>query len=376
MEQLRNMNLPIVGRIQHGEQQISNQRKKVVELGYFIAKIKNDNMQFLLNRFNEKYKQEKKLNIRFFDDEPLSVRHIRYNQGGAVCYCKENEVQGKQKVSNVWKTVNCSEDCKYRLSADGTSKPMCNLEGTLKFLLPEISTDRIWIMKITGQTSIQRLKAYIALQKHLGNPIIGDYTLFLKQEEQTNKMGKTFNNYVLDIVKKEDFISNDTIPSNQANQKQLSTITTQNVDNTATNSNSDVVSNQEKESKSKETKTTEKKSTKKEPKEKKQETITQDETKKKTENTEPKNEFENYYVLVDTCKRTLMKAGKPTEYLIGNFVDMKDQTIDVVIPPQFADELSQCDIGTTVILDLATVGDKTFTNNIQYVQKCLKNVAA
>lgn len=101
MEQLRNMNLPIVGRIQHGEQQISNQRKKIVELGYFIAKIKNDNMQFLLNRFNEKYKQEKKLNIRFFDDEPLSVRHIRYNQGGAVCYCKENEVQGKQKVSNV-----------------------------------------------------------------------------------------------------------------------------------------------------------------------------------------------------------------------------------------------------------------------------------
>lgn len=376
MEQLRNMNLPIVGRIQHGEQQISNQRKKVVELGYFIAKIKNDNMQFLLNRFNEKYKQEKKLNIRFFDDEPLSVRHIRYNQGGAVCYCKENEVQGKQKVSNVWKTVNCSEDCKYRLSSDGTSKPMCNLEGTLKFLLPEISTDRIWIMKITGQTSIQRLKAYIALQKHLGNPIIGDYTLFLKQEEQTNKMGKTFNNYVLDIVKKEDFISNDTIPSNQANQKQLSTITTQNVDNTTTNSNLDVVSNQEKESKSKETKTTEKKSTKKVPKEKKQETITQDETKKKPENTEPKNEFENYYVLVDTGKRTLMKAGKPTVYLIGNFVDMKDQTIDVVIPPQFADELSQCDIGTTVILDLATVGDKTFTNNIQYVQKCLKNVAA
>lgn len=376
MKQLRNMNLPIVGRIQHGEQQISNQRKKVVELGYFIAKIKNDNMQFLLNRFNEKYKQEKKLNIRFFDDEPLSVRHIRYNQGGAVCYCKENEVQGKQKVSNVWKTVNCSEDCKYRLSADGTSKPMCNLEGTLKFLLPEISTDRIWIMKITGQTSIQRLKAYIALQKHLGNPIIGDYTLFLKQEEQTNKMGKTFNNYVLDIVKKEDFISNDTIPLNQANQKQLSTITSQNIDNTTTNSNLDVVSNQEKESKSKETKTTEKKSTKKVPKEKKQETITQDETKKKPENTEPKNEFENYYVLVDTGKRTLMKAGKPTEYLIGNFVDMKDQTIDVVIPPQFADELSQCDIGTTVILDLATVGDKTFTNNIQYVQKWLKNVAA
>lgn len=375
MEQIRNMNLPIVGRIQHGEQQILNQKRKVVELGYFIAKIKNDNMQFLLNRFNEKYNQEKKINIRFFDDEPLSVRHIRYNQGGAVCYCKENETQGKQKVSNVWKPVNCTSDCKYKMSADVTSKPMCNLEGTLKFLLPEISTDRIWIMKITGQTSIKRLKAYIALQKHLGNPIIGDYTLFLKQEEQTNKMGKTFNNYVLDIVKNENFISNNTIPSNQANHKQLSTIAPQNVDNTTLNSNTTVVGNTKTESKSKQDKTTEKKSAQKAIKSK-QETITQDESKQKQENTELKNEFENYYILVETSKKTLMKAGKPTEYLIGNFVDMKDQTIDVVIPPQFATELSQCDIGTTVILDLATVGDKTFTNNIQYVQKCLKKVAA
>lgn len=377
MEQVRNMNLPIVGRIQHGEQQISNQRRKVVELGYFIAKIKNDNMQFLLNRFNEKYKQEKKINIRFFDDEPLSVRHIRYNQGGAVCYCKENETQGKHKESNVWKPINCTGDCQYRMSADGTSKPMCNLEGTLKFLLPEISTDRIWIMKITGQTSIQRLKAYIALQKHLGNSIIGDYTLFLKKEEQTNKFGKTFNNYVLDIVKKEDFISNDTIPSNQANQKQLSTITTQNVNNNTENSNTKVITKQESENKPKETKTTEKKSTKKAPKEKKQETtITKEEPRQKQENTEPKNEFENYYVLVETSKKTLMKAGKPTEYLVGNFVDINDKTIDVLIPPQFENELSQCDIGTTVILDIATVGDKTFTNNIQYVKKCLKNVAA
>ena len=38
MEQVRNMNLPIVGRIQHGEQQFLNQRKKVVELRIFYCK--------------------------------------------------------------------------------------------------------------------------------------------------------------------------------------------------------------------------------------------------------------------------------------------------------------------------------------------------
>ena len=55
MEQVTKTNLPIVGRIQHGMQQIVNQRKRVTELGYFIAKTKNNNMNFLLNRFNEKY---------------------------------------------------------------------------------------------------------------------------------------------------------------------------------------------------------------------------------------------------------------------------------------------------------------------------------
>jgi hypothetical protein len=65
-----------LGESNTGEQQISNQRRKVVELGYFIAKIKNDNMQFLLNRFNEKYHQENKINVRFFDENPLSVRRI------------------------------------------------------------------------------------------------------------------------------------------------------------------------------------------------------------------------------------------------------------------------------------------------------------
>ena len=40
MEQVTRTNLPIVGRIQHGEQQVVNQRKRVTELGYFIAKTK------------------------------------------------------------------------------------------------------------------------------------------------------------------------------------------------------------------------------------------------------------------------------------------------------------------------------------------------
>lgn len=361
MEQLNNMNLPIVGRIQHGEQQITNQKKKVVELGYFIAKIKNDNMQFLLNRFNEKYNHEKQLTIRFFDEKPLSIRHIRYNQSGAICYCMENCNQGKQRVSNIWKPVDCNENCTYRISADGTSKPMCNLEGTLKFLLPEISTDRIWIMKITGQTSIQRLKAYIALQRQQGNSIVGDYILFLKQEQQTNKMGKTFNNYVLDIVKKEDFISKNNI---QSNEEQFFQNNTQTI-NISENKSSvgTIAKNSIKADASKNENV--KKASK-----------TQIDSSSNQENANSNNEFENYYILVETSTKTLMKSGKPTNYLVGNFVDMNDKIIEAIIPPKFADELLECDVGTTVILDLANAGNNIFINNIKYVQKCQKNVAA
>ena len=52
MEQVTKTNLPIVGRIQHGMQQIVNQRKRVTELGYFIATTKNNNMNCMLNRYN------------------------------------------------------------------------------------------------------------------------------------------------------------------------------------------------------------------------------------------------------------------------------------------------------------------------------------
>ena len=105
MEQVTKTNLPIVGRIQHGMQQIVNQRKRVTELGYFIATTKNNNMNFMLNRFNEKYPKQTSLNIQFFDEEPLSIRKARYNQGGAVCYCMAGTSKGKQKVSNKWQDI-------------------------------------------------------------------------------------------------------------------------------------------------------------------------------------------------------------------------------------------------------------------------------
>ena len=71
-----------------------------------------------------------------------------------------------------------------------------------------------------------------------------------------------------------------------------------------------------------------------------------------------------------------MNAGKPTEYLVANFVDQYDNVKEVIIAPQFIEEISDCGTGTNVILELATAGDKTFTKDIKFVKKMPKDVAA
>lgn len=361
----------MLGRIQHGEQQIKGKTKKVVDYGYFIAKVKDNNLNFLINRFNEKYPQKNVLHIRFFDEEPLSIRRIRYNLGGALCYCMYNQTQGKHKEGNVWKPVNCSENCKYRIAEEGKQKPLCNFEGTLKFLLPEISQDRIWLMKITGQTSIFRLKEYIEFQKYLGNSLIGDYYIFLKKENQTNKLGKSYNNFILDIIRKED--TNFEV-NNSSNPIEKSTVIPQNVDNSTEKSNIEEYKTEKSVNTPIKRKTAKKQV--KETIEPKADIINIENVNKKDNSKEEKNNFDNYYLLLETFTKKFKKEGKPKDYLLARFVDQYDNVVEAIIPPNFKDELSECGTGTTVILDLKTIGEKTITNNIEFVQKMPKDVAA
>lgn len=66
-----------------------------------------------------------------------------------------------------------------------------------------------------------------------------------------------------------------------------------------------------------------------------------------------------------------------TEYLVGNFVNVKDEEIDVIIPHQYAQELEECDLGTTVKLDLSkTSNNRVFTKTLEYVVRIKKDVAA
>lgn len=377
MEQVTRTNLPIVGRIQHGEQQLVNHKKRVAELGYFIAKTKNSNMDFLLNRFEEKYHKKSYLTIQFFDENPLTIRKIRYNQGGAVCYCMAGTSKGKQKISNKWQDIECRSDCKYCIKQEGASKAICNYEGTLKFMIPEISQDRIWIMKITGQQSISNLEAYINFQKYLGNSIKGNYTIFLNQIEQTNSEGKKFNNYVIDIVKAENFNSNNNLISKNNTDKESTQVA-----NKQNNSNS--IKMQEKsEDNSKQLINSNEQLDNKSSLDNNiddnasingMETTTQQKQPKNTEN-KIKN-YKEHCFLFDTEYKNFKKDGKDVEYLIAKVTNIDDKIIDVVVKPEFREELEKCDVGTELIIDLEEFNENIVSRNIEFVQKIPKKVAA
>lgn len=342
MEQTRTINLPIAGKLQHGEKL---EGKGPKELGYFIVKTQNSEMNFLMNRFKERYPKETKVNIRFFDENPLTIRNVRYNQGGAACYCLENSKTGKEKTKKGWQNIECKEDCEYRL-LDGPGKPACNREGTLKFIIPEVTTDRIFLMKIKGQTSIDRIRDYIALQKMQQKSIIGDYTLSLHQEEQINREGKKFNNYILDIYKEDEVVSNNISQEvNKIDEKSNKT-----------------------EVKKKESKTTKKSSTKVETKNEEKLEKGDKEADKVSE-----EELKNYFSLINT-KREII-SGK--EYVVGIFGNTKDELVDIIVHPDYAEEIEECNLGTTVKLDVQkTKTNRNFTKTVEFITKLKKNNVA
>lgn len=369
MENVNVRNLPIAGKIQHGMQIVMGNSKKVKELGYFIANVNNNVMDYLGNRFAERYPKDTKIKVRIFDENPLVIRQVRYNQGGTACYCMKDETEARRKASNKWEKIHCSEKCEHRIIPEGKKKPACNREAKLFFMIPEISDDSIWFMRITGKKSIDRVEAYLEYLKQMGNSLIGDYTLYLTQEQQTNKDGESFNNFILGIYK-DNFNSNNEIPiKEEVNSK---------VEKTANSSKQEVQKTVEQKETIKPSEIIEDKVEKKpaEVKEKAKETKKKKTTTIKSVTEESVDNTKKYYALIGTTKTQIMNKNELKEYVVGNFVDYEDKPVDVIVPHEYAEELSKCELGTMVELDLKKAGDKTFTNSLKYIQKYIKNVAA
>lgn len=99
MEQTRYVNLPVIGRVQHGEQvPTSNGGKRAKELGHFIAKVQEPYMQGYLQKFDQMYKGKTSIEIEFITEEPFSAKYSRSNQSGQVCYCMFGANEANQKT--------------------------------------------------------------------------------------------------------------------------------------------------------------------------------------------------------------------------------------------------------------------------------------
>lgn len=376
-----------------------NGKTRVKDYGYFIAKIQESNMQQYLNKFDELIKGKTTLDIQLLEKDTFTIKRVRYNQGGAACYCMNGEDTGRIKEKNLWKPTPCNSSCSY-LQKDANGKTACNRIAWLKFFIPKISMDRIWLMRITGQQSIDNIDAYIQLQQLQGNSLNNLFTLFLTQKEQTNFLGKTFNNYVLDIVKKGDFISEPQIPQTNQIQKDLSTKNTQNVNNNVekeaqntvakpiTTQKSNTVIKKAEDTKSKEntkqiqneaTNVTGVKETTKPKKQTKSKTKNAEEKLKESTNEKQQNteNYDNYYVFESLSSETIKTKSGKKEYTIGKFYDMQDKQHNIIVKPKYVSELQNCELGTIVkFTEIKEIEGRKFALDLNFIQKMEKNIAA
>ena len=359
MEQTRYVNLPVIGRVQHGEQvPTANGGKRAKELGHFIAKVQDQYMQGYLQKFDQMYKGKTSIEIEFITEEPFSAKYSRSNQSGQVCYCMFGSDEANQKTKDGWQKIKClGMNCQYRQKKQ-VGPPDCKKVGWLKFLIPAIATDRIWLMKITSGQAVDTLNQYFSLQREQGQSVKGKYILFLKQVENS-KNGKTFNNYIIDIIKKEDFISNTTSQNNKNLQEQ-STTNEQIVNNNVEKNNKNTTEIPKEEPKKKTAKKKAKKITKIEVSE--------------------NPDADKCYYFTNHHTEEFMKSGKPKEYFIGEFYDMTDKPVNFIVKPELIEPLLECGIGSVLETEIQEFKDKKILMDFKFVQnsekEAQKNIAA
>ena len=311
-------------------------------------------MQGYLQKFNQLYEGKTFIEIEIITDNGYSSKYSRSNQSGQVCYCMTGTNQAYHKTTTGWEKIECQgQDCQYRQKKDNT-KSDCSKVAWLKFLIPKITTDRIWLMKITSQQAVNSLDEYFSLQREQRKSIKGKYILFLKQVENS-KNGKTFSNYIVDIMKKEDFISN-TTPQNKENSQEQSTANEQIVNNNVENNTKKTTETPKEQPKKKTTKKNAKKVT-------------------KIKVSENPNVDKCYY-FTNHHTEEFMKDGKPKEYFIGEFYDMTDKPVNFIVKPELVEPILNCGIGSVLETEIQEFKGKKILTNIKFVQNNEKNIAA
>lgn len=349
---------------------LSNGNFRAKELGYFIAKILDEHMEVYLQRFNELYKEKTSIEIEIIDDFPLSIKYARANKSGEVCHCRDGTNTAYQKTANGWESIECKGDkCEYRQK----DPKDCKKVAWLKFLIPSVATDRIWLMKITSLKAINTLNDYFELKKQQSQSIKGRYILFLKKVENS-KNGKTFNNTIVDIMEDINFVSNNQIPAQTETTQSLPTANNQNVNNNVPNTEKAKSKVQAKEqTEAQVTESSKPKDTTKENKQKSKKGTT-----KKIEKitVEENPNINKCYYFTNHHTEKFKKDGALKEYFIGEFYDMTDKQVNFIVKPELVDVILECGIGSVFEAEVQEFKGKKILTDVKFVQNNEKNIAA
>ena len=97
--------------------------------------------------------------------------------------------------------------------------------------------------------------------------------------------------------------------------------------------------------------------------------------KQKTETKQDSQEIDNYYAYIDMSNEIVETKEGEKEYWVGSFYDKEDKPHNIIVKPEYAKELQECELGTMVeLIDLKEIAGRTFAMEMKFIQK-MKKVA-
>ncbi len=180
--------MPRLGKLRIGERKKNIQGKEYpASLDYFILKSDNEK---LVQKFTELYGEKpSRIKIQFYSDDAEVVFPQwlkRYSKDGLLCRGDGERAWRRQDDGSV-----VEQECLYRDCEDYKAKK-CKPVGSLRFLIPEISTDGFFQLDTSSYNSIKNINGGLHLLKMVNdNKLTGKDVMLDVSTEQAK--GRKFS---------------------------------------------------------------------------------------------------------------------------------------------------------------------------------------
>lgn len=83
-------------------------------------------------------------------------------------------------------------------------------------------------------------------------------------------------------------------------------------------------------------------------------------------------DVDNCYCYMKTEPIEILNKGNKLNYTLAKFVDSKNKEVSAIVNKELADELTECDLGTVVLIETQSKANYLWITSFKYVQKMLK----